>query len=159
MKLLLIVLFLSVVFVVYAQQASITLMSQEDKTTLIELYTSEGCSSCPRADQWLSGLSQKKNLWKEFIPVAFHVDYWNYLGWKDKLSHHDYTARQQRYKAKGVLQSVDTPAFVVNGQEWRNIYNFDTSSDHSDSRPGVMKVTVEKRKIRVFFESVTFPQT
>lgn len=50
------------------------------RTTLLELYTSEGCSSCPPADRWLSTLKDDPRLWKEVVPIAFHVDYWNYLG-------------------------------------------------------------------------------
>jgi len=70
---------------VFAETA-VTFTSPSQQTTLLELYTSEGCSSCPPADQWLSTLKNNPRLWKEIIPVAFHVDYWNDLGWKDEFS-------------------------------------------------------------------------
>src|SRR6478609_4849122 len=55
--------------------------SGTNRTSLLELYSSEGCSSCPPAEKWLSKLKGNPLLWKETVPVAFHVDYWDYLGW------------------------------------------------------------------------------
>ena len=66
--------------------APVTFASTARQTSLLELYTSEGCSSCPPAEAWLSGLKDNPGLWRDFVPVAFHVDYWNYLGWRDKWS-------------------------------------------------------------------------
>ena len=54
--------------------------SGAEQVALIELYTSEGCHSCPPADRWLSTLKSDDGLWQEFVPVAFHVDYWDYIG-------------------------------------------------------------------------------
>jgi len=87
---------------------------------LLELYTSEGCSSCPPAEAWLSRLKDDPGLWKAFVPVAYHVDYWNRLGWNDRYSSPQWTERQSRYAALWSSQSVYTPAFVLNGNEWRN---------------------------------------
>jgi hypothetical protein len=86
---------------------------------LIELYTSEGCSSCPPADQWLGSLADKPGLWKEFVPVEFHVNYWDSLGWRDRLSTRDFTARQYAYSAAWGSSNVYTPCFVRDGAEWR----------------------------------------
>src|SRR5205814_363291 len=58
------------------------LESGPQKTHLLELYTSEGCSSCPPAESWMSKLKAEPRLWKDFVPVAFHVDYWDRLGWR-----------------------------------------------------------------------------
>ena len=58
--------------------------SGEARTMLVELFTSEGCSSCPPADAWISQLKESPDLWKKIVPVAFHVDYWNNLGWRDR---------------------------------------------------------------------------
>ena len=77
--------------------APIQFQSPERQVALVELYTSEGCSSCPPAESWLSGLKEKPGLWSEFVPVAFHVDYWNYLGWRDKWSSKEYSDRQRDY--------------------------------------------------------------
>src|SRR4051812_18118930 len=64
-----------------------------EPTQLIELFTSEGCSSCPPADEWLHDLGKQPGLWTDFVPVAFHVDYWDYLGWKDIFSTPEFSER------------------------------------------------------------------
>jgi hypothetical protein len=86
---------------------------------LLELYTSEGCSSCPPAEAWLSTLSQNAQLWRAVVPVAFHVDYWDHLGWKDGFSSREFTQRQRLYATSWGSDSVYTPGFVLNGLEWR----------------------------------------
>jgi hypothetical protein len=93
--------------------------SGPSQVSLLELYTSEGCSSCPPAEAWLSTLSQKPELWKAVVPVAFHVDYWDNLGWKDGFSSREFTQRQRRYAASWGAGSVYTPGFVLNGAEWQ----------------------------------------
>jgi hypothetical protein len=93
--------------------------SGASRVALIELYTSEGCSSCPPADQWLGSLSGKPGLWKEFVPVEFHVNYWDNLGWKDRLSTRAFTAREYAYSSAWGSSNVYTPCFVRNGEEWR----------------------------------------
>ena len=67
------------------------------KVHLIELFTSQGCSSCPPAEAWLSKLKSEPGLWKDFIPLAFHVDYWDRLGWRDPFAAKQWTARQYQY--------------------------------------------------------------
>lgn len=94
--------------------------SAETRTTLIELFTSEGCSSCPPADAWVSKLKDSPDLWKSVVPVVFHVDYWNGLGWPDRFATAVNTARQRRYSAVWKSNSIYTPGFVLNGNEWRN---------------------------------------
>lgn len=93
--------------------------SPEEKVSLIELYSSEGCSSCPPAETWLGQLKEQAGLWKQFVPVAFHVDYWNNLGWPDRFASAKYTQRQRDYAALWNSPTVYTPAFVVDGNEWR----------------------------------------
>ena len=93
--------------------------SGPSQVALVELYTSEGCSSCPPADAWLAALRDKPGLWSESVPVAFHVDYWNGLGWKDRLSSRASTDRQYAYAEAWGNRSVYTPCFVRNGAEWR----------------------------------------
>ena len=92
--------------------------STENQTNMIELFTSEGCSSCPPADEWFARLRGSKGLWKSFVPMGFHVDYWNKLGWTDKYSRVEFTTRQQQYATDWRNWRVYTPAFVVNGEEW-----------------------------------------
>jgi hypothetical protein len=83
---------------------------------LLELYTSEGCSSCPPADKWLSDLKLDP---KKVIPLAFHVDYWDYIGWKDKFSKAEYSDRQRKTAAFAGAGYVYTPQFVLSGRDFR----------------------------------------
>lgn len=85
-------------------------------TPLLELYTSEGCSSCPPADKWISKIKHKKT---EVTPLAFHVDYWDYIGWKDKFSKAEYSNRQRKTAAFGGAGFVYTPQFVFNGRDFK----------------------------------------
>ncbi len=78
---------------------------------VLELFTSQGCSSCPSADRLLDIYSNKENV----IALSFHVDYWNRLGWKDPYSSSAYTARQYKY-ASSLNSSVYTPQLVINGE-------------------------------------------
>lgn len=93
--------------------------SGTNHTALIELYTSEGCSSCPPAEESFSQLKAHPRLWLDFVPVAFHVDYWDYLGWRDPFGAAEYSNRQRAYADVWKSRSVYTPGFVLNGKEWR----------------------------------------
>ena len=90
------------------------------KTHLLELFTSEGCSSCPPAEAWVSGLKDRAGLWRDFVPVAFHVDYWDRLGWRDPFASKAWTARQYEYAKRWHRNGVYTPGFVLDGREWTN---------------------------------------
>ena len=105
-----------------AGAADFHLTSGERQAVLLELFTSEGCSSCPPAEAWLGKLESHPDLWRNFVPVAFHVDYWDRLGWPDKLASKEFTARQHRYATAWGSRSVYTPGFVSNGLEWRGWY-------------------------------------
>ncbi len=84
---------------------------------LVELFTSEGCSSCPPADRVLAQLEKERTTADaEIITLALHVDYWNYLGWKDEFSSSVYSQRQNGYAEKFNLDSIYTPQMVVDGQ-------------------------------------------
>jgi hypothetical protein len=126
---------------VTADAASIQFQSPERQVPLLELYTSEGCSSCPPAESWLSGLKEKPDLWSEFVPVAFHVDYWNYLGWRDKWSSKQYSDRQRHYAGLWGSENIYTPEFVLNGQEWRNWLGLRGAPGLSATRTGILNVT------------------
>jgi hypothetical protein len=95
------------------------LSSGPGRVALIELFTSEGCSSCPPAEQWLSGLRSQPGLWRDFVPVSYHVDYWDRLGWRDRFATRAFTARQYAVARAWGGGSVYTPCFVRNGEEWR----------------------------------------
>ncbi len=114
MKTLLLILFF---FTSLSLAVEIQLKSQETQTQVIELYTSEGCSSCPPADRWLSSLKNNSELFKSFIPIALHVDYWDYIGWKDPFSQKKFTEKQRSYAQKFNDNRIYTPAVIVNGKE------------------------------------------
>jgi hypothetical protein len=97
----------------------VTFSSGPSRVALVELYTSEGCSSCPPADEWLANQRNNRVLWKEIVPVEFHVNYWDSLGWKDKLSTRAFTAREYAYSTAWKSRNVYTPCFVRNGVEWK----------------------------------------
>ena len=87
---------------------------------VVELYTSEGCSSCPPADRWLSGLKARP----EAVALAFHVDYWDRLGWKDRFSSAAYSQRQAQLQRSSGARTVYTPQVVVDGLDrpgWRGL--------------------------------------
>jgi hypothetical protein len=88
------------------------------QTALVELYTSEGCSSCPPAERWLAGLRDEPGLWHDFVPVAFHVNYWDNLGWPDRFASRQFTQRQYALADSWGGGSVYTPCFVRDGAEW-----------------------------------------
>ena len=129
--------FLSSVFQMVAAD-SVTFESGPKRVQLLELFTSEGCSSCPPAEASFSRLVGDSRLWRDFVPIAFHVDYWNRLGWKDPLASAEWTKRQQTYAANWGAESVYTPAFVLNGHEWRNA----TVPAVNDAAPGVLEAAV-----------------
>jgi hypothetical protein len=87
-------------------QAEQYLRSQPAQATVLELYTSEGCSSCPPADRWFSGLVDHPDLWQHLVPVTFHVDYWNYLGWEDRFADSGHGQCQRDYKRQGSTNGV-----------------------------------------------------
>jgi hypothetical protein len=93
------------------------------QVSLLELYTSEGCSSCPPADRWLSKLQRDTRLWREVVPVAFHVDYWDYLGWPDRFASSVFGTRQRQYAQNGFIRTVYTPGLILNGKEWRGWFS------------------------------------
>jgi hypothetical protein len=128
--------------------------SGERQALLVELFTSEGCSSCPPADAWLSRLKANPELWKTYVPVAFHVDYWNRLGWTDRFSSPDYTSRQRLYAANGSSDSVYTPEVVLNGREWRGFFSGQSLPSPAAEGVGRLKVTLRERgRAEVVFTS------
>src|SRR5438874_11497937 len=90
------------------------------KVQLLELFTSEGCSSCPPAEASLAHLVKDSRLWRAFVPIALHVDYWDRLGWKDPFASPEWTKRQRVYADNWNAESVYTPNFVLDGREWGN---------------------------------------
>ncbi len=125
-----------------AEYRSTRFNSGEQQVALIELYTSEGCSSCPPADRWLSSLKSDPGLWRDFAPIAFHVDYWDYIGWKDRFARAKFSQRQRRYAEEGGARTVYTPGFFMNGKEWPGWFR-DKQLDIEKIRVGELNVWLE----------------
>ncbi len=90
----------------------------QDNPVIIELFTSQGCSSCPAADKNLSEIIKKAEaLGKPVYGLSFHVDYWNHIGWKDPYSSKEFTERQRHYGEILNLRSIYTPQMIVNGKD------------------------------------------
>jgi hypothetical protein len=119
----------------------VVMKSKLERITLLELYTSEGCSSCPPAEKWLSALRSDARLWRDVVPVAFHVNYWDRLRWKDRFAQQSFTARQYAYAKAGTGASVYTPGFIVNGREWRGWFDGGPLPS-SDDRVGALEARV-----------------
>ena len=98
---------------------TIVVESGDRQVAVVELYTSEGCSSCPPADRWMARLSQSSGEDFDVLALGFHVDYWNYLGWTDRFSSVHYTGRQRQLGANNRQRTIYTPEFFVNGVEAR----------------------------------------
>ena len=89
--------------------------SPAHRVALVELYTSEGCSSCPPADDYLAGLKPGSSV----VPLALHVDYWNYIGWKDPFSRPAFSARQRWLSDLAHSRTIYTPELFIAGSELR----------------------------------------
>jgi len=122
-----------------AQSPEITFSNSAAKASLIELYTSEGCSSCPPAEAWLGGLKSSPKLWTEIFPLNFHVDYWDGLGWPDRFASPGYTQRQRDYASSLGQDSVYTPEFVVDGAEFRGWFHGEPLP-HAAAKAGQLKI-------------------
>jgi len=94
--------------------------SGDQVVPLIELYTSEGCSSCPPADKWLSSLKANND---KVTPIAFHVDYWDYIGWKDRFAKSEFTTRQRKIADISSASYVYTPQVLYNGRDFKGWEN------------------------------------
>lgn len=109
--------FLLLMLLLSAQDAS---SAPEASLVVIELFTSQGCSSCPPADRLLTKLAVDPKLRDRVIPLSFHVDYWNYIGWTDPFSSKRWSERQQGYARAFHSNRIYTPQLVVSGRTGLN---------------------------------------
>ena len=109
----------------FSAQATDTIVvkSGERQTAVLELYTSEGCSSCPPADRWMSKLTEVPSDDLDVLALGFHVDYWDYLGWRDRFADRDCSNRQRLLGSNNRQSTIYTPEFFVNGREARGSQN------------------------------------
>ena len=133
---------LSVVSTVSAGQIWV---NEGQPAQVVELFTSEGCSSCPPADKYISKFESNSGLWDEVIPVVYHVDYWDYLGWKDKFAKPEFSQLQRLYNAYDVVGSVYTPGFVVDGKEWRGFFNWVSRKLPENEQTAAKRLTLVRK--------------
>ena len=89
-------------------------------TALVELYTSEGCDSCPPADRWLQGLAGRGLAPDRVVPLSLHVNYWDYIGWKDPYAQQRFADRQRKLAQVMRARIVYTPQVLLQGRDFRN---------------------------------------
>ena len=124
---------------VYAKK--IIFKSSAHQTQVIELFTSESCSSCPPAEEKLNSLVNSPYLWKQIIPVEFHVSYWNHLNWVDPYSQKRFSTRQRNYRKFANTSSVYTPQFLQNGLEWKAWRLSHFPLINKTNTPGILKLS------------------
>ena len=132
---------------------------------VVELYTSEGCSSCPPADKWLSTLKSKNTANSTSSPSAnpaviqaFHVNYWDYIGWPDRFATPAHTNRQRQISAWNRQNGIYTPQMVLNGGDWRGWGGSSRNVTASLVSQEVAKSSINLQQTGVDqFEAVVFP--
>lgn len=146
---------LAVPFTLQAQPQLIR--SHVTRVSLLELYTSEGCSSCPPAEDWMSSLVDDTRLWKTLVPVQFHVTYWDELGWRDPFDSPLYTARQQQLSAVAAHGTVYTPEFMLDGSEWTGWFNHRRLQLDKGADAGKLALQISGDKIEATFAPSATP--
>lgn len=129
------------------------LRSTQTHTTMLELYTSQGCSSCPPAEKWLSGFVDSRKLWTELVPINFHVDYWDYLGWKDPFANKAFSHRQRKYKLAKKTNTIATPGFTLNGRGWNGWFRGQPLPQRIAPLSGELEALIESELIEVSFDA------
>lgn len=114
-------------------------------TALVELYTSEGCSSCPPADRWLSGLGPRGYVPGRVVPLSLHVDYWDYIGWKDPYAKGEFSGRQRKMTALQRQAFVYTPQVMLQGEDFRGWGGsaFDRAIERINARPARAQISLQ----------------
>lgn len=102
-----------------ALSAQCTASSGAQRVAMLELYTSEGCNSCPPTDRWVSALPSRGFTSERLLTLAFHVDYWNYLGWDDPFAQARFSERQRLASSRNQVRFVYTPQLLLNGRDYR----------------------------------------
>jgi hypothetical protein len=126
----------------HAQECRVA--SGAQRAALIELYTSEGCSSCPPADRLLSRIGAA-GAGTAVVALALHVDYWDYIGWKDPYARPEFALRQRMLLAANGRRTAYTPHFFVNGQEVRAGSGLERAIQAQSARAAGADVEVEAR--------------
>lgn len=131
----------------FSAEGMCTQQSGKNKLPVVELYTSEGCSSCPPADQWLSHLKGQAA-----VVQAFHVGYWDQLGWVDRFATPAHTVRQRQVSAWNQLSSIYTPQAVLNGKDWAR---WGGNVADKSAEPGLASISLQQLGPDQFVAMVT----
>jgi hypothetical protein len=125
-------------------QAACEVASTAARPHIVELYTSEGCDSCPPAEQWMSTLLKHDDL----VGLEFHVDYWDSSSWRDPFSEHAYTARQQTLAKRGGHGQVYTPQIWLDGHLWANWPKGSPPTQVDTSPPALRLAVVQEEPLQ-----------
>ena len=136
---------LAMCLIPFAPQAGATQCSAQSgprTAVLVELYTSEGCDSCPPADRWLSSLQSQGYTPDKVVPLALHVDYWDYIGWKDPYAKREFAIRQRKLADLKRAKIIYTPQVVMQGQDFRKwgTNDFGAAVAKANSQPARAKI-------------------
>lgn len=139
---------LAVLLVSQAAVAATTCVKQSPAHTvaLVELYTSEGCSSCPPADRWMSSIGRNGYSFDSVVPLAMHVDYWDDIGWKDRFASGRFTGRQHRLTDLAGGKVVYTPEVFIGTRElrgWDSQTRFSNSVAAINAKPARARIRLE----------------
>ena len=120
-----------------AQAGECSAQSGRHTAALVELYTSEGCDSCPPADRWLQGLGARGYAPGRVVPLSLHVNYWDYIGWKDPYAQQRFSDRQRRLAQVMRARIVYTPQVLLQGRDFRSWHTgaFDEAVAKINARP------------------------
>ncbi|WP_417247730.1 DUF1223 domain-containing protein [Celeribacter sp.] len=116
----------------------------DDRLVVVELFTSQGCSSCPPADALMSELATVEGV----LPLSLHVDYWDYIGWKDNFAQPAFTDRQRAYARAAGKRTIYTPQMIVQGRD--HVVGF---------KPMLLADAIERRRSAMLMEPVTLSAT
>ena len=132
----------------FAQVNQCSVTSNATITPVVELYTSEGCSSCPPADKWVSTLKGTSASGGAVVQ-AFHVGYWDYIGWVDRFAAPAYTQRQKDVATKNNLRGIYTPQAVLDGKDWPR-----WSGTPAGNQPALANIVLKQLGVDQFEASV-----
>jgi hypothetical protein len=132
-----------------AQAGRCVAHSGPNRAALVELYTSAGCSSCPPADRWLSGLA-RDHAPERVVPLALHVDYWDYIGWTDPYPKRDFSLRQRKLTRLQRMALVYTPQVMLQGRDFRgwSTSAFDQAVARINARPAGAQLSLEIESLK-----------
>ena len=146
--------FLGVLFSGGVMAGECKAISPQTTTALVELYTSEGCDSCPPADRWLSSLGAKGYAPERVVPIALHVDYWDYIGWKDPYAQQRFSSRQRKLAQLTRAAIVYTPQVLLQGRDFRGWSTgaFEHAVSNINAQPAKARIelTLDAREKGIF---------